>query len=209
MLKRWFNNPDGALYEATEVDFTTANALYPHADGTPRDDIPLYELKSKVDDRSLLYSLARALTMPSPDQAMAAAASYLNIDQFINFWAVTAIIGNFDVMPYSMPGDDYFVYANPDDKKIYLLPWGIDETFEAGDTDVVRTVYSVLARTCAASPACLQQFVESGVGHHGQAGCHELARGARPDRRSRSRRTRERIGARATPTPRCSSSRRT
>jgi spore coat protein CotH len=159
MLKRWFNNPDGALYEATEVDFTTTNALYPHADGRPRDDIPLYELKGKVDDRSLLYSLARALTMPSPDQAMAAAASYLNVDQFINFWAVTALIGNFDVMPYSIPGDDYFVYANPDDRKIYLLPWGIDETFEAGDTDVVRTVYSVLAKTCSASPACLQQFV--------------------------------------------------
>jgi spore coat protein H len=160
MLKRWFNNPDGALYEATEVDFTTTNALYPHSDGRPRDDIPLYELKGKVDDRSLLYALAQALTLPSPDAAMAAAANHLNVAEFHTFWAVTAIMGNFDVMPYSVPGDDYFVYANPEDRKLYLMPWGIDETFEAGDIDIVNTVYSVLAKTCAASRACLQQFVD-------------------------------------------------
>jgi spore coat protein CotH len=146
MLGRWFKNREGALYSATDVDFTSAF-------------IPLYELESKVDDRSLLEGLARALTMPSPDQAMAAAASYLNVEAFQNYWAFTAIVAQMDGMPYSMPGDDYFVYANPDDKKLYILPWGVDETMGADDVDVVKDVQSVLARTCAASPACLRGFV--------------------------------------------------
>lgn len=160
MLGRWFKNAEGPLYAATDVDFTTADTMFPHEDGTPRDLIPLYELKSKVDDRSLLYNLARALAMRSPDEAMAAAAAYVHLPQFLSFWAVNAIVAQFDAMPYSIRGDDYFVYASPDDGKLHILPWGMDETFEANDIDVVKTVYSVLARTCAASAACLQQFVD-------------------------------------------------
>jgi hypothetical protein len=158
MLSRWFRNADGALYEATDVDFTTRDTMFPHSDGRPRDDIAFYQLQSQVDDRRLLYGLAEALTISSPDQAMAAAANYLNVAEWQSFWAFTAIVGQFDGMPYSMPGDDYFVYGNPEDNKIQLIPWGIDETFNAGDVDVVQTAYSVLARTCAASSSCRQGF---------------------------------------------------
>jgi hypothetical protein len=157
MLKRWFRNPDGVLYAATDVDFTTRDTLFP--DG-PRDDIALYELKSKVDDRSLLYGLARALENDSADQAMSAAANYLNVGAFQNYWAFTAIVANLDGMPYSMPGDDYFVYGNPDDGRLHILPWGVDESMGADDVDLVETAYSVLARKCAASRSCLQQFAD-------------------------------------------------
>jgi spore coat protein H len=160
MLRRWFRNPDGPLYEATDVDFTTADRFIPNPDGTPRDAIASYELKSKVDDRSTLYGLARALTLPSADMAMAAAAAYINVAEFQSYWAVVALIGQFDGMPYSMPGDDYYVYVNPEDGKIQVFPWGVDETFNAGDIDIVETSYSVMARTCAASPACLRGFVD-------------------------------------------------
>ena len=158
MLRRWFKDPNGVLFEATDVDFTTADPLILDASGQPRDDIPFYELKSDVDDRTLLYGLARALTMGTPDQAMAAAAAYLDVGQFQSFWAFIAIVANLDGMPYSMPGDDYFVYGNPEDGKLRILPWGVDETMGADDVDLVKTAYSVLARTCAASPSCLQQF---------------------------------------------------
>jgi hypothetical protein len=157
MLRRWFRNPDGVLYAATDVDFTTTQELFP---GGPRDDIALYELKSKVEDRTLLYGLASALAMSSADQAMAAAATYLNVAQFQSYWAFTAIIANLDGMPYSMPGDDYFVYGNPDDGKLQILPWGADETMGADDVDLVETAYSVLARKCAASRPCLQGFAD-------------------------------------------------
>ena len=155
MLARWFKNPDGVLYAATDVDFTHSDPVY-----GGRDDIPLYELKSKVDDRSLLNGLTAALALSSPDQAMAAAANYINVGQFQDYWAVTAVIAQFDAMPYSVPGDDYFVYGNPDDKKLYVLPWGMDETLGADDVDVVKRVHSVLGRNCAASPACLKSFVD-------------------------------------------------
>jgi spore coat protein CotH len=160
MLNRWFKMPDGALYEATNVDFTTADTDYV----PPRDDIPFFELVGKVDDRTLLYGLAKALAMPNPDDAIAGAAGYINLAQFQTFWAMCALVGQFDSMPYSIPGDDYFVYNNPEDKKIYVIPWGMDETFEASDVDVVGRVYSVMARTCKASPACMAQFADKAWG---------------------------------------------
>ncbi len=160
MLARWFRNDDGVLFEATDVDFTTTNALYPHADGSPRDDILHYELKSKVDDRSALYGLAKALTNPSADQAIAEAGAYFDFAHFRSYWALTAVIGQVDGMPYSIPGDDYYVYGNPEDRKLYLLPWGLDETFEAGDLDVLGQTHSVLARTCKGSTACRESFVD-------------------------------------------------
>ena len=60
--------------------------------------------------------------------------------------------------PTACPGDDYFVYANPEDRKIYLLPWGLDETFNAADVNVLTEVYTVLAKKCAASSGCRRQF---------------------------------------------------
>ena len=155
MMSRLFKNPEGALYEGTNVDFTTADKDFM----PPRDDIPFFGLESKIDDRSLLYGLANALAMPSPNQAIAAASNYINLDEFQSFWAVCSVIGQFDSMPYSIPGDDFFVYGNPDDKKLYVLPWGMDETFEAADVDPIKRSYSVMAKTCAASPACLQGYV--------------------------------------------------
>jgi hypothetical protein len=68
-------------------------------------------------------------------------------------------VGQFDSFPYSMPGDDYNVYADPTSGKLHFIPWGMDESFYAADFDV-RQVSSVLARKCVASPACFQKFTD-------------------------------------------------
>lgn len=144
MLKRWFDDEEGPLFEAADVDFAEQY-------------IDAYELESGEDDRSALAGLAAALDLPDPDEAMAAAAEHADVDQLIRFWATCAVIGQFDSFPYSNPGDDYFVYVDPTDRKIRILPWGMDETFFAADFDVL-TVVSVFATTCMASPDCYQAF---------------------------------------------------
>jgi hypothetical protein len=73
--------------------------------------------------------------------------------------AMCAVIGQFDSFPYSIPGDDYFVYADPARNKLVFMPWGMDETFMAGDFDV-NNMHSILATTCQASPSCWSAYKE-------------------------------------------------
>jgi hypothetical protein len=69
-----------------------------------------------------------------------------------------AVVGQLDAFPYSNPGDDYYVYADPDTQRLQFLPWGMDESFYAPDVDVKR-VYSILATTCMQVPSCFDAFV--------------------------------------------------
>lgn len=144
MLKRWFDDEEGPLFEAPDVDFAEQY-------------IDTYELESGEDDRSALVGLAAALELADPDDAITAAAEHADVDQLIRFWAMCAVIGQFDSFPYSNPGDDYFVYVDPTDRKIRVLPWGMDETFFAADHDILN-INSVFATTCLASPDCYQAF---------------------------------------------------
>jgi hypothetical protein len=51
-------------------------------------------------------------------------ASYLDIDQFLRFMAVTAMIANMDSM-FSL-GHNYYMYLNPDTNKFVFIPWDLD-----------------------------------------------------------------------------------
>jgi len=147
MLKGWFDDNDGPLFEATDVDFAD-------------EYIDEYELDAGPDDRSLLWGLADALAIAGPDQAIAAAAQFVEIDHFQRYWAMSSVIGQFDAFPFSLPGDDYFVYADPTTGKLWFLPWGMDETFFAADFSPMQ-VNSLLATKCMDSPACFQGYVDS------------------------------------------------
>jgi hypothetical protein len=69
------------------------------------------------------------------------------------------VIAQFDSFPYSVPGDDIFLYADPTDGRLSFMPWGMDETFYSAKLDV-KNVHSVLAKKCLASPACLQEWAD-------------------------------------------------
>lgn len=146
MLKRWFANPDGPLFEATDVDFAPQY-------------VAMFEHENGPDDRSKIVGLVNALTIADPDQAMAAAAAHLDVPQFIKFWAFESVVGQYDSFPYSDPGDDYFLYADPA-RGLTFIPWGIDETFLSAEIDP-SMVRSLLANKCKASPACFQAYVDA------------------------------------------------
>jgi hypothetical protein len=147
VLSRLFGNDTGSLFSATDVDFQASF-------------IPTFELVTGPDDRTLLSGLASALTAANPDDAIAAAAGFADVDQFTRFWAMCAVVGQLDSFPYSDPGDDYFAYANPAAGRLAFIPWGIDESFYAGDIDVTK-IHSVFAVQCKASPSCYQKFVDN------------------------------------------------
>lgn len=143
MVARWFPDNTGPLFEGTDVDF---QAQY----------IDRYELESGPNDRSMLSGAANALTMAG-DAGIAAAGGYVDMAKFRKFWAVCSVIGQFDSFPYSLPGDDYFVYADPTSDRMVFMPWGMDETFFSGDYNVTQTS-SILAQRCKESPSCFDAY---------------------------------------------------
>jgi spore coat protein H len=146
MIGRWFTDPSGALFEATDVDLAP---IY----------IDNYEHEGGPDDRVLLQQAADALASGTPSEAISAASAYVDMAKFRRFWALCAVVGQFDSFPYSDPGDDYFVYADPSSGRLHFLPWGMDETYYAGSHDVLL-VRSILATTCMDDPSCYDAFVD-------------------------------------------------
>jgi hypothetical protein len=146
LMKRLFGDDSGALFSALDVDFAPQY-------------VASYTLESGPDDRTLISGLADALAISDPDMAMVAAARYADLDEFVQYWALCAVVGQFDAFPYSNPGDDYYLYADPTTGRLTFLPWGIDESFYSSDVAVTTTVHSVMALQCEASPGCFQQFV--------------------------------------------------
>jgi len=114
ILSRMFGNDTGSLFSATDVDFEASF-------------IPTFELVAGPDDRTLLSGLASALTAANPDDAIAAAAGFADVDQFTRFWAMCAVVGQLDSFPYSVPGDDYFAYAHPHTARLVSLLGHLDE----------------------------------------------------------------------------------
>jgi hypothetical protein len=147
MVAGHFADPMGPLFEATDVDFAD-------------EYIAGYELESGADDRSLLQGAANALETADADAAMAAVATYVDVDAFVRFWAVMAVIAQLDSWPYSLPGDDVFVYADPTSDKLYLIPWGMDETFFVPDFDPGTLEDARIAIKCKASATCYQAYVD-------------------------------------------------
>ena len=145
LLGDHFADEGGPLFEATDVDFQPAL-------------IAGYSLEAGPDDRTLLTGLAQALTIADAEAAMAAAAQYVDLAHFQRYWAVGSVVGQFDAFPYSLPGDDYFVYADPRSRKLWFIPWGMDETFFAADFSPMM-INSVLARRCLEAPSCRSGYL--------------------------------------------------
>ncbi len=143
MIARWFERTDGTMFEGWDVDFT---AEY----------IPSFQLEFGPDDRENLWGLAEALAQPGP-QALVDAEEHVDLEAFLRYWAVGAVVGQFDAYPYSWPGDDFHVYDDPDTGQLCFIPWGVDETFYY-PTNPVDYVYGVLAVRCLESGTCRQAW---------------------------------------------------
>ncbi len=140
MIARWFEDTGGSMFEGWDVDF------YDHY-------ISSFQLDWGVEDRTNLQGLADALEIPGA-AGLEAAEDHVDFEEFLRYWAVGAVVGQFDGYPYTSPGDDFQVYDDPTTGRLHFLPWGTDETFYYPDNSVSAIVGIVAAR-CSESPECL------------------------------------------------------
>ena len=142
-LDRWYSDDDGALYEMFDVDFTAEDIWFFEHDGGP-------------DERGPLLGLAQVLADDS-SRLTEDAAHLLNVEQFTRYFAVSAVVGQFDAYPYSFPGDDVYLYIDPADGRIGFIPHGCDETFNDSFRPV-DYVFGLLGQRCLQDPVCEQMW---------------------------------------------------
>jgi len=115
-LERTFGAKSGNLYEGNESDFT--NVL-----------VGLFEKKSTNDsvETTDLNAVVDLIETGSAD-LYNALDQYIDMDKFITFAAVEALVGHYD--SYTGGQSNFYVYHNPGDDRFHFIPWGTDQTFK-------------------------------------------------------------------------------
>ena len=138
-LRRVFGDNTGSLYEGTHTDFVEAW-------------LPRWECKTSDTDTSYapLAGVAQALQKPD-DELVNALSSVLNIDRYITFWALEALVNHLD--GYAADRNNFYVYFDPTDAgRAVFIPWGADKTF-LGDFSLDGYLTADLPRRLSRIPA--------------------------------------------------------
>ncbi|MFO0911436.1 MAG: CotH kinase family protein [Pirellulales bacterium] len=112
MLKRSFGDGTGNLFEGTVADFSP-------------DMLQRFEPKSKDANRASIVTLAEILAEDEID--LARLHEILDVPAFVRYWALESLIGFWD--GYTHDHNNFFVYQNPGNGKLYFIPWGADMAF--------------------------------------------------------------------------------
>ena len=144
-----FPDASGGVYTINYADFAPAY-------------LGNFQYDDGAMDTTLITQTSDALAMQPADTAIAAAAQSVNLQEFTRFWAVCVLIGHWGGWPYAATnepaGANAELYSDPTTHQLYFIPTGINDALSTADWDYVNQVKSILARTCAATSTCFQQF---------------------------------------------------
>jgi hypothetical protein len=146
LLALWYADPAGAMWELHDAEFDDLS-------------VPEFEHESGPDDRDALQEIADALEAGG-EAGYEAADAWVDWEQFVDFTAAAAVVGQYDCYPWRTPGDDAHLYFDPADGKMDLLPHGMDETFRNGGRDVFDAP-GLLFQACLASADCAADYEAS------------------------------------------------
>jgi hypothetical protein len=118
MMKRVFGNSSGDLFEGTLADF------FP-------DRIQKFEAKTKKTNYAVIEEIVKVVDFDDVEKIdLEKLETLVDLDAFLKFWATESLIGFWD--GYSQNQNNFFVYKNPKNSKLYFLPWGADSAFVNG-----------------------------------------------------------------------------
>jgi hypothetical protein len=149
LMAYYFPDASGGVYTINYADFAPAY-------------LGNFQYDDGAMDTTLITQTAAALAMQPADAAITAASQTVNLEEFTRFWAVCVLVGHWGGWPYAATnepaGANAELYSDPTTHQLYFIPTGINDALSTADWDYVQQVKSILARTCAASSACFQQF---------------------------------------------------
>jgi spore coat protein CotH len=79
------------------------------------------------EEAQRVIGFARLIHKADDEQFARQIGSYLDVDEFLRFVAVNALLVNFD--SFLSLGHNFFLYLNPDTNKFLYIPWDLDLSF--------------------------------------------------------------------------------
>lgn len=146
LAEHWFADPGGMMVEVHDVDFEPPF--------TPDD----FSHEFGPWDPTNLEGVFAAVSYLDPDVALLALEDHMSIDSWVDYWAVSAVVGQYDSYPYGNPGDDTHLYDDPTTGVLHWLPHGVDETFSDPSRDPRSGINGEVGRVCLAAPECADLF---------------------------------------------------
>jgi hypothetical protein len=163
----WINGEDYGLYTALEpMDSEYVERRYEFDEGNlwagndsadlTAEGVPHFELVTgpggtELEDAAMVLATAA-------DDYYETASEVIDMEQFLDFFAWTQVVGTMDAYPYHL--NDYFLYSDPGDGgRLDWSPWGLDEawdplwTFQWGHT-------STVAHQCLLRDSCRVRFYD-------------------------------------------------
>src|SRR5207248_1419776 len=83
---------------------------------------PKHEPSKKEAQR--VIDFARLVHRADDETFKKEVGSYLDVDEFLRFLAVNALVANFD--SFFTGGHNYYIYLNPETNKFVFIPWDLD-----------------------------------------------------------------------------------
>lgn len=115
-LKDHFGNDGGNLYEGTLADF--------HPKALDRIEI---KTNKKKHDLSKVTKLAEVLGSEG-SLKIDEVEKLVDVDNFLRFWTMESLISFWD--GYTNNQNNYWVYENLENGKLYFMPWGADMAYQ-------------------------------------------------------------------------------
>ena len=143
-LKRAFGNNAGHLYEGQIIDFE-------------KEWLPRWDPKTASTNQVGLPIIDIAKDLDLPDNKfLSALEQHLNIDRFITFWALEALLALDD--GYCSNRNNFFIYFDPNDGgRVTFIPWGLDYHGE-NEASLENFVHAELPRRLSRIPAMASKF---------------------------------------------------
>ena len=149
MMAYSFADSSGGVFTINYADFSTKY-------------LPNFQYQDGNDDTTLITDTMSALTQQPASAAIAAAGTSVNMHEFDRYWALMVLTGHWGAWPYAPDpepvGANARIYADPTSKQLYFIPQGINDAYATGDFDFIATLKSKLAKDCARTPSCFQDF---------------------------------------------------
>lgn len=145
-LQRWFDDPDGNLYEgAYGQDLTSADQFSLELDEQGAAD---------PTDRSELDPLIALLTKEPTEERMVEFEALVDLDRTLPMLAGEVVLAHWD--GYFYYPNNWRAYHEPTTGKVTLLAWGLDQTF--GYAGGIHSASGDAASWCLDVPSCRTRF---------------------------------------------------
>ncbi len=162
-LSRWFASKDGMMYEGgpfcdlvpSQVPPTGGEECFDQEFSTGECDQA--EQGQDPTDWALLADLAGKIEALPDGSFFPEAGDFLDTDEFLASFAVTAVIADWDGYEYGNV-NNYRVYHEPSADRWALIQSGIDNSFDSQPSFDFWPVTGILAQRCLSEPDCEAAF---------------------------------------------------